>query len=91
MIDPVKYTAAAIFAMNRNQLELAVAELQYKYVDWRANYRCDESDEAQEAVVRALKVKEDVKKLRRDQSLCSCGLPREPSPEHRHTCLFYAT
>ena len=61
-------TAVKIYAMNRRQLELAVAELQYQYAYQRANQRCDESDEAQETVARALKVKETIEAVQARRS-----------------------
>ena len=84
-------TADEICAMKRTQLELSVAQLQYESAYRRANYRCDESEEAQEAVARALKVKEAIEKRQDDEDLCNCGLPRELSVEHQCSCTFYAT
>ncbi len=49
-------TAEEILAMDRPDLLLMVAQLQFRFANQRANMRCDESDEAQEAVTKALRV-----------------------------------
>ncbi len=49
-------TADEILAMGRADLLLMVAQLQFRFVNQRANMRCDETDEAQEAVTEALRI-----------------------------------
>ena len=49
-------TADEILAMGRADLLLRVAKLQFRFADQRANYRCDESDESQDAVTEAQRI-----------------------------------